>query len=43
MINDLEIYRQKQLEYQNDLGMLIVIANQHGDTKKWWKKENWIL
>lgn len=32
MINDLEIYRQKQLEYQNDLGMLIVIANQHGDT-----------
>ncbi|HFC6356874.1 TPA: ankyrin repeat domain-containing protein [Neisseria lactamica] len=32
MINDLEIYRQKQLEYQNDLGMLIVIANRHGDT-----------
>ena len=32
MINDLEIYRQKQLEYQNDLGMLIAIADRYGDT-----------
>ena len=32
MINDLEIYRQKQLEYQSDLGMLIAIADRYGDT-----------
>lgn len=46
MINDLETYRQKQLEYQNDLGMLIAIADRYGDTdflQKWWEKENWIL